>query len=60
MTTEELYFYNRGFNDALAKCIDRKPLTGDEINEIYLRHSNTRWGWQLDFAREIEERHGIK
>jgi len=37
-----------------------KPLTGDEINEIYLKHSNTRWGWQLDFAREIEEKHGIK
>ena len=38
----------------------RKPLPDDEINEIYLKHCNMDWDWQIAFAREIEERHGIK
>ena len=37
-----------------------KPLSDDEVNEIYLDHCNTDWDWQLAFARAIEERHGIK
>jgi hypothetical protein len=36
------------------------PLTHEEINEIYLKYADTKFGWQLEFARAIEERHGIK
>jgi hypothetical protein len=37
-----------------------KPLSEEEINKIYLEHNNKKWDWQIDFARAIEERHGIK
>ena len=37
-----------------------KPLSDEEINEIYLKIGNTKWDWQIEFARTIEERHGIK
>lgn len=37
-----------------------KPLTDEQINEIYLKHGNSGWDWQIAFAKEIEERHGIK
>jgi hypothetical protein len=37
-----------------------KPLSDEEINEAYLKHGNSGWDWQIAFAREIEERHGIK
>ena len=37
-----------------------KPLSDEEINEIYLKHGNSGWDWQIAFARAIEERHGIK
>jgi hypothetical protein len=35
-------------------------LTDEEINKLYLKYADTKFGWQLDFARAIEERHGIK
>jgi hypothetical protein len=37
MNTDQLYFYNRGFNDGLAKGIDAHPtktLTNEEISDI--------------------------
>jgi hypothetical protein len=37
-----------------------KPLSEEEINKIYLEHNNKKWDWQIDFARAIQERHGIK
>jgi hypothetical protein len=36
MNNDQLYFYNRGFNDCLAKCLDTpsaKTLTDEEIIE---------------------------
>lgn len=37
-----------------------KPLSEEEINELYRKYGDTEWGWQIAFARAIEERHGIK
>lgn len=37
-----------------------KPLSDEAVNEAYLKHGNSGWDWQIAFAREIEERHGIK
>lgn len=37
-----------------------KPLSDEEINDLYLKHGNSGWDWQITFARAIEERHGIK
>ena len=52
MNTDQLYFYNRGFNDCLAKGIDTHPaktLTDEEIAQ--------EWGNfcpnVLEFARAI-------
>ena len=37
MNKDELYFYNRGFNDCLAKGLNPvKELTGEEIRKIAL------------------------
>jgi hypothetical protein len=38
MNNDQLYFYNRGFNDCLAKCLDAPPaktLTDEEIAEVF-------------------------
>jgi tRNA U34 2-thiouridine synthase MnmA/TrmU len=37
MNNDQLYFYNRGFNDCLAKFVDAHPaktLTDEEITDI--------------------------
>ena len=37
MNNDQLYFYNRGFNDCLAKCLDASPvktLTYEEIDKL--------------------------
>jgi hypothetical protein len=38
----------------------QKPLSDEEINALYLEYSTSKWDWQIDFARAIEEAHGIK
>ena len=30
-----------------------KKLSDAEINELYLKYANTKWGWQIDFAKAI-------
>ena len=38
MNNDQLYFYNRGFNDCLAKFLDTPPaktLTDDEIEKVF-------------------------
>jgi len=38
MNNDQLYFYNRGFNDCLAKFVDAHPaktLTDEEINQLW-------------------------
>ena len=65
--------YHPGYEDAVvppkprysgvnvAKMIWKsKPLSDEEINALYLEYSTSKWDWQIDFARAIEERHGIK
>ena len=54
MNKDQLYFYNRGFNDCLAKGLNSvKELTDEEINELYMECGNKDWDWQIDFARAI-------
>ena len=41
MNNDQLYFYNRGFNDCLAKFLDTPPaktLTDEEIIETVKNH----------------------
>lgn len=60
--------YHPGYEDAVVTeprsflygIYKSKPLTDEEINKLYVEHSNKDWDWQIDFARAIEERHGIK
>ena len=37
MNNDQLYFYNKGFNDCLAKIVDTHPadLTDEEIHKIW-------------------------
>jgi hypothetical protein len=46
----------------LQKADERRKMrmTDEEINKLYLKYADTKFGWQLEFARAIEERHGIK
>ena len=45
-------------SDSIHTCSPQlKPLSDEEINEIYLKHGNLSWDWQIAFARAIEERH---
>ena len=44
----------------ITQALNRKSLSEEEINKLYLEHGNSEWGWQIKFARAIEERHGIK
>jgi len=53
---EAMFNYNRGFNDCLAKMIDAQQLSDEEIYEIWEQFN----GEIKNFARAIEERHGIK
>ena len=55
--TEKMVLLNE-----LQKAEERRKmrLTDEEINKLYLKYADTKFGWQLDFARAIEERHGIK
>lgn len=61
MTNDQLYFYNRGFNDCLAKIVDHNPadLTDEEIIDVVesvfgtfysMMACNNSW---VDFARAI-------
>jgi len=55
--TEKMVLLNE-----LQKAEERRKmrLTDEEINKLYLKYADTKFGWQLEFARAIEERHGIK
>lgn len=44
----------------ITQALNRKSLSEEEINKLYLEHGNSEWDWQIKFARAIEERHGIK
>jgi len=45
MTNDQLYFYNRGFNDCLAKGLNpAKTLTDEEIEDFTVRIYNCRTG----------------
>ena len=33
-----------------------KPLSEEEIDKLYKEYGDTEWGWQIAFARAIEER----
>lgn len=49
MTIEELYFYNKGFNDCLAKGLNSvKELTDEEITSVFRASSD-----HIEFARAI-------
>jgi hypothetical protein len=51
MNNDQLYFYNRGFNDCLAKFVDANPaktLTDDEITSLFRASSD-----HIEFARAI-------
>jgi len=61
MNNDQLYFYNRGFNDCLAKCLDASPvktLTDEEILEQALFNfgnetENFDDSYWIGFARAI-------
>jgi len=61
MTNDQLYFYNRGFNDCLAKNINpAKTLTDEEIlnvafcSEVSTVAIENDWdGTVIEFARAI-------
>jgi hypothetical protein len=62
MNNDQLYFYNRGFNDCLAKFLDTPPaktLTDEEIKQLeknYFTYDDWTREWSLkplDFARAI-------
>ena len=46
--------------DLVKLLVAPDPLSDEEINEIYLKHGNSGWDWQIAFAKAIEQRHGIK
>ena len=49
MNNDQLYFYNRGFNDCLAKGLNpAKTLTDDEITSLFRASSD-----HIEFARAI-------
>jgi hypothetical protein len=49
MTNDQLYFYNRGFNDCLAKGLNPvKELTDEEITDLFRASSD-----HIEFARAI-------
>ena len=60
--------YQPGYEDAvvtepkpiLTGIYKSKPLTDEEIEEIYYKDFNYDGEDMLEFARAIEERHGIK
>jgi hypothetical protein len=55
MNNDQLYFYNKGFNDCLAKCLDAPPaktLTDEEIDDIGREHLTDGDG-AIEFARAI-------
>ena len=72
LTGEALYQYYRKHKDInkLAETLMKinkidprnkfKPLSEEEINKLYREYGDTEWGWQIAFARAIEEKHGIK
>jgi hypothetical protein len=58
MNNDQLYFYNRGFNDCLAKHLDSstvKELTDEEIRALWNPMPDTRVYVRdlLEFARAI-------
>ena len=60
MNNDQLYFYNRGYNDCLAKFIDFNPaktLTDEEIEQIFENETgfvlNESPMALMDFARAI-------
>jgi hypothetical protein len=55
MNNDQLYFYNKGFNDCLAKFTDTHPaktLTDEEINQIFSKTWLDLKDYK-DFARAI-------
>ena len=41
-------------SDSIHTCSPQlKPLSDEEINEIYLKYSNSGWDWQIAFAKAI-------
>jgi len=56
MNNDQLYFYNRGFNDCLAKFIDTYPaktLTDEEIEVLWEKHCPFDLTAGIDFADAI-------
>ena len=59
MNNDQLYFYNRGFNDCLAKCLDTHPaktLTEWEMKECWEEATEGREHFcsqYFDFAQLI-------
>jgi hypothetical protein len=54
MNNDQLYFYNRGFNDCLAKFVDAHPSKTLTDEEIRLIHEQTDGNLNLiEFARAI-------
>ena len=57
MNNDQLYFYNRGYNDCLAKFVDTHPvkeLTDEEIAEVFWEVANqTVKEPAIEFAKAI-------
>ena len=58
MNNDQLYFYNKGFNDCLAKGLDAHPvkeLTDEEIEQLAEYHGiDSLYGTgRVDFAKAI-------
>ena len=57
MNNDQLYFYNRGFNDCLAKGFDTHPvreLTDKEIYEVWKQTTKLMYrGVHEEFAKAI-------
>jgi len=61
MNNEQLLFYNKGFNDCLAKGINpAKTLTDEEIwavaNDYFVGKSNLVYGFARAILRKAQEK----
>jgi hypothetical protein len=55
MNNDQLYFYNRGFNDCLAKCLDTPPtktLTDEVVNKLWAESSEDGIAMQQGFTTQ--------
>jgi hypothetical protein len=57
---EELEYKNSLLVNRLEVIVGSKPLSDEEIREIYQDYWLEEHGQIVDFVRAIEERHGIK